>query len=90
MKNADNPAMPLSGDAYQDFAHYDGTPKTGYNPECQGLTKREMFAMEAMKAAISNKAVFEYGNFKDSNFKVELKKFSYEMADFMLDEELEK
>jgi hypothetical protein len=47
MKNSDMPAMPLSGDAYQDFSTYDGTSKTSYNPECQGLTKREMFAMHA-------------------------------------------
>lgn len=49
MKNSDFPAMPLSGDAYQDFAGYDGTKNTGYNPECQGLTKREMFALHAPK-----------------------------------------
>ena len=42
--NKDMPAMPLSGDAYQDFAGYDGTSKTSYNPECQGLTKLEHFA----------------------------------------------
>ena len=48
MKNSDNPAMPLSGDAYQDFVSYDGTNKTSYNPECQGLTKREMMAMHIM------------------------------------------
>ena len=47
MKNADMPAMPLAGDAYHDFSNYDGTSKTSYNPECQGLTKREMFAMNA-------------------------------------------
>lgn len=58
MKNADNPAMPLSGDAYQDFAHYDGTPKTGYNPECQGLTKREMFAMNAMQGLIAANSTY--------------------------------
>lgn len=47
MKNSDMPAMPLTGDAYHDFSGYDGTSKTSYNPECQGLTKREMFAMNA-------------------------------------------
>lgn len=45
MNNSNNPAMPLSGDAYQDFASYDGAKNTSYNPECQGLTKREMMAM---------------------------------------------
>ena len=54
MKNADFPAMPLSGDAYQDFAGYDGTKNTGYNPECQGLTKREMFAMHAMASWVNH------------------------------------
>lgn len=45
--NKDMPAMPLSGDAYQDFAGYDGTRKTSYNPECQGLTKLEVFMKDA-------------------------------------------
>lgn len=54
MNNAALPAMPLSGDAYQDFAAYDGTKNTSYNPECQGLTKREMFAMHAMQGLLSN------------------------------------
>lgn len=53
MKNSDMPAMPLSGDAYNDFAGY--VPgKTSFNPECQGLTKREMFAMHAMQGLLSN------------------------------------
>lgn len=45
--NGDMPAMPLSGDAYEDYAAYDGTKNTSYNPQCQGLTKRETFAMNA-------------------------------------------
>ena len=49
MKNADCPAMPLSGDAYQDFAGYVPDGKHSYNPECQGLTKREYFAGLAMQ-----------------------------------------
>lgn len=49
MKNADRPAAPLSGNAYDDFAAYDGTSETSYNPECQGLTKREYFAGLAMQ-----------------------------------------
>ena len=55
MKNADMPAMPLSGDAYIDFAGYE-EGKSSYNPECQGLTKREMFAMHAMQGILSNSA----------------------------------
>lgn len=54
MKNGDMPANPLSGDAYQDFAGYDGTKNTSYNPECQGLTKREHFAVMAMQGIISS------------------------------------
>ena len=54
MNNSNNPAMPLSGDAYQDFAGYDGTSNTSFNPECQGLTKREMFAMNAMQGLLAN------------------------------------
>lgn len=52
MKNADMPAMPLSGDAYHDFAGY--VPgKTSFNPECQGLTKREYAAIKIMAALAS-------------------------------------
>lgn len=54
MKNSDMPAMPLSGDAYTDFAHYDETKNTSYNPECQGLTKREHFAGLAMQGILSS------------------------------------
>ena len=50
MKNSDCPAMPLSGDAYQDFAGYVPDGKHSYNPECQGLTKREYFSGLAMQA----------------------------------------
>lgn len=42
--NGNHPASPLTGDAYTDYSHYDGTNKSSYNPECQGLTKREYFA----------------------------------------------
>ena len=53
IKNADVPAMPLSGDAYTDFA--DHCYKGGsHNPECQGLTKREMMAMAAMQGILSS------------------------------------
>lgn len=38
--NGNMPAMPLTGDAYIDYAAYDGTKNTSYNPQCQGLTKR--------------------------------------------------
>jgi len=55
MKNSDMPAMPLSGDAYNDFAGY--VPgKTSFNPECQGLTKREMIAMHAMQGELAGSA----------------------------------
>lgn len=58
MNNSDMPAMPLSGDAYQDFAGYDETRNTSYNPECQGLTKREHFAGLAMQGLIASLALF--------------------------------
>ncbi|ANY29615.1 hypothetical protein BOX08_gp50 [Pseudoalteromonas phage BS5] len=80
MKNSESPAMPVSNDVISEMPGFCVTESTG-------LTKREMFAMEAMKAAISNKAVFEYGDFSDDKFKAKLKKFSYEMADIMLEEE---
>ena len=81
MNNGDLPAMPLSGDAYQDFAAYDGTKDTSYNPECQGLTKREQFAMAAMQGLISDS---EYiGSF------AQMAGHSVEMADALL-AELEK
>jgi hypothetical protein len=46
--NPNDPAIALTGDAYQDYAHYDGTTKTSYNPECQGLTKLEYFSLKIM------------------------------------------
>ncbi len=52
--NANAPASPLTGDAYLDYYMYDGTKNTSYNPECQGLTKREAFAMAAMQGLLSN------------------------------------
>lgn len=74
MKNADLPAMPVIDDEIS----------THEKEIYFGLSKREMFAMEAMKAAISNKAVFEYADMSNDVFKSELKRFSYEMADIML------
>lgn len=88
MKNSDLPAMPLSGDAYQDFAHYDGTPKTSYNPECQGLTKREMFAMHAMQAMLSSRHVNDF-NASDADFNNDLCAKAVSYADALL-KELEK
>ena len=49
MNNADTPANPLTGDAYIDFADAVNMSHHSYNPECQGLTKREAFAMAAMQ-----------------------------------------
>lgn len=90
MKNADMPAMPLSGDAYNDFAGY--VPgKTSFNPECQGLTKREMFAMHAMQGILSNSGGVIQGNnysgtgWCNSNAQ-DLAKWSIECADAMLAE----
>lgn len=85
MKNADFPAMPLSGDAYQDFAGYDGTKNTGYNPECQGLTKREMFAMHAMQAMLSSRHVSDF-NGSDADFNNGLCSKAVGYADALLEE----
>lgn len=53
MNNGDMPASPLTGDAYIDFES--ALNKSGsYNPECQGLTKREAFAMVAMQGLLSS------------------------------------
>ena len=49
----DMPAMPLTGDAYTDYAGYLNSGM-GYEPECQGLTIREQFAMAAMQGLLSN------------------------------------
>ena len=56
MNNGDYPANPLTGDAYIDFSMYDESKggSSSYNPECQGLTKREAFAMAAMQGMSSN------------------------------------
>jgi hypothetical protein len=85
MKNANTPAMPLSGDAYNDFAAFDGTNKSSYNPECQGLTKREMFAMHAMNAWIQHHGSDGGYGFSEK----ECAKLSVECADALL-AELEK
>lgn len=88
MKNADMPAMPLSGDAYNDFAGY--VPgKTSFNPECQGLTKREMFAMHAMQAMLTSKFAVNFNGdaLPDENDK--LCKCAVHFADELL-KELEK
>jgi len=53
LKNSDFPAHPLTGDAYSDFEQAVNR-NGGYNPECQGLTKREAFAMAAMQGLIAN------------------------------------
>lgn len=67
MNNADMPAMPLTGDAYRDFAGYDGTRNTSYNPECQGMTKREQFAMAAMQGMLANKYVQDFNGGESPN-----------------------
>lgn len=52
MKNADMPAMPLTGDAYTDIngsSHSEGRYEDG-----MGLTKREHFAAMAMQGFLAN------------------------------------
>ena len=55
MNNGNNPAHPLTGEAYTNFASYDVKSQfTSYDPQCQGLTKREAFAMAAMQGMIAS------------------------------------
>ena len=61
MNNGNNPAHPLTGDAYTNFASYDDKNQfTSYDPQCQGLTKREAFAMAAMQGILSNETIMDY------------------------------
>lgn len=54
MNNADTPANPLSGDAYTNFSVACYHPNSSYDPQCQGLTKREHFAGLAMQGLLAN------------------------------------
>lgn len=51
--NGNMPANPLTGDAYIDFAYMVNNGGASYNPECQGLTKREHFAALAMQGLLA-------------------------------------
>tara|TARA_R110000803_G_scaffold95395_5_gene163390 strand:- start:3281 stop:3562 length:282 start_codon:yes stop_codon:yes gene_type:complete len=63
MDNGNNPAHPLTGEAYTNFASYDESNQlTSYDPQCQGLTKREAFAMAAMQGMITSRYAGEYMN----------------------------
>lgn len=62
MNNGDMPAQALSGDTYSDFTHYLNTKGASYNPECQGLTKREEFAMAAMQGLLVNMGRNEFND----------------------------
>lgn len=73
MKNADSPATPIIDDCI-----------TTHEKEIYlGLTKREMFAMEAMKAIVSNSSLVDYFSVKLIE---DVKEMSYELADKMLEE----
>jgi len=53
IKNGDMPVNALTGYAYENFES--AVNKSGsYNPECQGLTKREHFAGLAMQGILSH------------------------------------
>jgi hypothetical protein len=67
INNGDYPANPLTGDAYIDFSDAINM-KGSYNPECQGLTKREAFAMAAMQNVMLNYNPWEQGDFDSSNY----------------------
>ena len=87
MDNGNNPASPLTGDAYIDFSMYDETKDgaSSYNPECQGLTKREAFAMAAMQNVITTYNPWEQGDFDSSNYE-EAAKQAVGLADALLKE----
>lgn len=72
------PAMPLTSNAYEDFAGYDGTKNTSYNPECQGLTKFEHFAGLAMQGLVT--AQDEGGTWAHDSKTVALTAVSYAKA----------
>ncbi|WP_428615769.1 hypothetical protein [Pseudoalteromonas sp.] len=60
MKNSDMPAMPIELSGFNQFA-----------PEAHtGLTKREMFAMHAMSAALDKYNPYESGDFDSSDWEV--------------------
>lgn len=88
MKNADKPAMPLSGNAYQDFASYnENDNRSSYNPQCQGLTKREHFAAMAMQGILSNTDLVSISiKSGGDNWYYLVKNSAWKMADAMLDE----
>ena len=88
MNNADLPASPLTGNAYDNFSAYDETSNTSYDPDCQGLTKREMFAMHAMNTILGNYNPYDDGSFDSSNWQ-ETAKNCVGLADALL-AELEK
>jgi hypothetical protein len=85
MKNADLPAMPNPVDTIYDTIHNDSA---GYGKASIGLTKREMFAMNAMQAMLSSRHVNDF-NASDADFNNELFSKAVGYADALL-KELEK
>lgn len=69
MSTADTPAYPVK------------VVGSGGTKTSKGLTKRELFAMEAMKAMLSNPSLYTYVNDKVI---AEVKYQSYTIADEML------
>lgn len=83
MNNKDMPAMPLTGDAYTDFSEAANNKEASYNPECQGLTKREHFAGLAMQSILDRYNPWEDGDFDSSNYEFAAKN-CVGMADALL------
>ncbi|AUR89601.1 coil containing protein [Vibrio phage 1.137.O._10N.261.46.B5] len=88
MKNADLPAMPLVN---ENGAPHFACDLAMTDSNCTGLTKREMFAMNAMQGILSNSGGVIQGNnhtgtgWCNSNAK-DLARWSLECADALLKE----
>jgi len=82
LNNGDMPASPLSGDAYIDFADAVNMNHS-YNSECQGLTKREAFAMAAMQNILTFYKPYEQGDFDSSDYDLTAE-HAFGLADAML------
>jgi len=86
MFNKDQPAAPCIVDVCEVVLSGDRNKEQWTKEQMYGLTKREMFAMEAMKAIISNQSLIDSINDKSIEY---IKESSYKIADSMVDEDYE-
>jgi len=84
MKNADMPAMPLTGDAYTDLNGSNTT--TGRYEDGMGLTKREMIAMHAMQGMLTSRFVADFNGKGSPDENDALCKRAVQYADTLLAE----